>query len=156
MPMNSNEFEILCYVVGPPQTPATFTLVNSTDTSIVVECIPRYNGGHEQTFNMQYRIVNESKIWITKEIPQYNKQTYTLSELQSDTWYELRLFAENKFDKSSVTDIQSISTRPSIEKGMACRESVFCFLIFSIFYAKVGGGRYHISNHLTKITLILR
>ena len=122
----------------------------------MVEWIPKYNGGHEQTFNIQYRIVNESKIWITQEIPQYNKQTYTLSELQSDTWYELRLFAENKFDKSSVTDIQSISTRPSIEKGMACRESVFCFLIFSIFYAKVGGGRYHISNHLTKITLILR
>jgi hypothetical protein len=55
----------------------------------VVEWIPKYNGGHEQTFNIQYRIVNESKIWITKEIPQYNKQTYTLSELQSDTWYVL-------------------------------------------------------------------
>jgi hypothetical protein len=99
----------------------------------VVEWIPKYNGGHEQTFNIQYRIVNESRIWMTHAIPKYNKQTYILSGLKDDTWYELRLFAENKFDKSSVTDIQSISTRPSIEKGMACRESVFCFLIFSIF-----------------------
>ena len=87
----------------------------------MIEWIPGYNGGHEQTFSIQYRIVNESKIWITKEIPEYNKPTYTLSGLQGDTWYELRMFAENKFDKSSATDIQSISTEPSIEKGMPSR-----------------------------------
>jgi hypothetical protein len=45
---------------------------------------------------------------MTHAIPQYNKQTYILSGLKDDTWYELRLFAENKIDKSSVTDIQSI------------------------------------------------
>jgi hypothetical protein len=78
-----------CYVVGRPQTRTHFTLVSSTETSIVVEWIPGYNGGHEQTFNIHYRIVNESKIWITKEIPEYNKQTYTLSGLQGDTWHEL-------------------------------------------------------------------
>ena len=91
----------------------------------MVEWIPGYNGGHEQTFRIQYRIINESKMWITQEIPEYNKQTYILSDLQGDTWYELRMFAENKFDKSSVTDIQSISTEPSIEKGMQYRISKF-------------------------------
>ena len=60
---------------------------------------------------------------MTQEIPQYSKQTYILSGLQSDTWYELRMFAENKFDRSSVTDIQSIRTIPSIEKGMPSRIS---------------------------------
>jgi hypothetical protein len=35
------------------------------------------------------------------------------------------MFAENKLDKSSATDIQSISTEPSIEKGMPSRISVF-------------------------------
>ena len=74
---------------------------------------------------MQYRIINESKAWITQVIPQYNKQTYTLSGLQGDTWYELRMFAENKFYRISVTDMQSISTEPSIEKGMPSRVSVF-------------------------------
>jgi hypothetical protein len=76
----------------------------------VVEWIPGYNGGHEETFRIQYRVVNESQIWITQEIPLYNNQPYILSGLQSDTWYELRMFAENKLDRSSVTDIQSIST----------------------------------------------
>ena len=32
----------------------------------------------------------------------------------------------------------------------------FVFSYLAYFYTKVGGGRYHIGNHLTKITLILR
>jgi hypothetical protein len=97
----------------------------------VVEWIPRYNGGHEQTFNIQYRIINESKIWTTQEIPKYNRQTYTLSGLQSDTWYELRMLAKNEYDESSVTDMQSILTdSTSVEKGMPSGVSVFCYLSF--------------------------
>jgi hypothetical protein len=38
---------------GPPQTPTNFTLVSSTDTSIVVEWIPGYNGGHEKICDTQ-------------------------------------------------------------------------------------------------------
>ena len=97
----------------------------------MVEWTPGYNGGREQTFNIEYRIINESKIWTTQEIPKYNRQTYTLSELQSDTWYELRMFAENELNKSSVTDIQSIST-DSVEKGMPSGVSLFCYLTFFI------------------------
>ena len=99
------------------------TLVSSTDTSIVVEWIPGYNGGHEQNFSIHYRIVNESKAWITQEIPQHNRQTYTLSGLQAGTWYELRMFAENKLDTSSITDIQSMATGKT---RMLSR--IFCFL----------------------------
>ena len=114
------------YVVGPPQTPTNFTIVSFTDTSIVVDWIPGYNGGHEHTFNIQYRIVNESKIWITKKILQYNRQTYTLSGLQGVTGYELSMFAENKFDRSLVTYIQLISTMPSVVKGVSLRVSIIC------------------------------
>ena len=84
----------------------------------MIEWIPGYNGGNEQTFNIQYRIINESKIWTTREIPNYNRQTYILVGLQGDKWYELRMFAENRFDRSLVTDIQSISTMPDVEKGI--------------------------------------
>jgi hypothetical protein len=99
----------------------------------VVEWIPGYNGGHEQTFNIQYRIIDESKIWTTREIPKHNRQSYTLLELQSDTWYELRMFAKNELNKSSVTDIQSISTdSTSVEKGMPSGVSLFCYLTFFI------------------------
>ena len=100
--VNSNKFEIICYVVGAPRTPTNFTLVSSTDTSIVIEWIPGYNGGHEQTFNIQYRVVNESTIWNTQKISLYNKQTYILSGLHSGTWYELRMFASNKAFRSPV------------------------------------------------------
>jgi hypothetical protein len=43
------------------------------------------------------------------------------------------MFAENKVYRSSVTYIQSISTVPSVEKGMPSRVSVFCFLTLNIF-----------------------
>ena len=101
----------------------------------MVEWIPGYNGGHEQTFNIQYRIVNASTIWITQEIPNYNRETHTLSGLRGDTWYELRMFAKNKFDKSSVTDIQSISTVSSIEKGI----KICSFTLSMCFYPTVWG-----------------
>ena len=82
----------------------------------MAEWIPGYNGGYEQTFNIQYRIINES--WITQKIPKYNRQSYTLVGLEGDKWYELRMFAENKFDRSLVTYIQSISTMPAVENGI--------------------------------------
>jgi hypothetical protein len=102
----------------------------------VVEWIPGYNGRHEQTFNIQYRIINESKTWFTQQIPQYNKQTCTLSGLQGDTWYELRMFAENKFDRSSATYIQSISTVPSLKKGMPSSVSSICSFTLSTYVFK--------------------
>jgi hypothetical protein len=114
----------------------------------VIEWIPGYDGGHEQTFKIQYRIVNKSKIWMTQEIPPYDKKTYILSGLQSNTWYELRMFAENKFDRSSVTDIQSKSTLPSIEKGISSRVSVFCFLTFLAHLAK---GNVSFCHHLASV-----
>ena len=85
-----------------------------------------YNGGDEQTFNIQYRIINESKIWTTQEIPKYIRQNYTLVGLQGDAWYKPRKFAENKFDRSRVTYIQSISTMPDVEKGIFFRVLIFC------------------------------
>jgi hypothetical protein len=43
------------------------------------------------------------------------------------------MFAENELNKSSVTDIQSISTdNTSVEKGMPSGVSVFCYLSFFI------------------------
>jgi hypothetical protein len=50
----------------------------------------------------------------------------TLSGLQGDTGYELRMFAENRIDRSPVTDIKLISTMPSVVKGMSFRVSMFC------------------------------
>jgi hypothetical protein len=105
----------------------------------VIKWIPGYNGGDEQTFNIQYRIINESKIWTTQEIPKYNRQTYTLVGLQGDTWYKLRMFAKNKFDRSRVTYIQSISTMPAVAKGIFFRVFIFCS-IKNIGFLPTNGG----------------
>ena len=105
----------------------------------MIEWIPGYNGGDEQTFNIQYRIINESKIWTTQEIPKYNRQNYTLIGLQGDTWYKLRMFAKNKFDRSCVTYIQNISTMPAVAKGIFFRVFIFCS-IKNIGFLPTNGG----------------
>jgi hypothetical protein len=105
----------------------------------VIEWIPGYNGGDEQTFNIQYCIINESKIWTTQEIPKYNRQNYTLIGLQGDTWYKLRMFAKNKFDRSRVTYIQNISTMPAVAKGIFFRVFIFCS-IKNIGFLPTNGG----------------
>ena len=91
----------------------------------MIELISVYNDGHEQTSNIQYRIVNESRIWITQKIPQYNRQTYILSGLQGDTWYELRMFASKKGFRRPVTGVQRTTT--SKQRMLYL---IFCFLIF--------------------------
>jgi hypothetical protein len=51
------------------------------------------------------------------------------------------MFAENKFDSSLATYIQSISRMPSVEKGMIFyRVSKFCFVLENIgFHLTIGG-----------------
>jgi hypothetical protein len=71
------------------------TRINRYNRSKFSKWIPGYNGGHEQTFNIQYRVVNESTIWNTQKISLYNKQTYILSGLQSGTGYNRSKFAND-------------------------------------------------------------
>ena len=105
--------------------------------AFVIDTVPEYNGGQEQTFNIHYRIVNETKTWLPQKIQQYNRQTYTLSGLQSNTRYELRMFAENKIDRSLVTNIQRKSTMSFV--GMSFRVSIFCSIKDIEFHPTIKG-----------------
>jgi hypothetical protein len=74
-----------CHISVHPQTPANFSLVSSTETSILVEWTPGYSGEHEQTFYLEYRACR-TETWSLKEISHNTKQltslTYVLSGLQ--------------------------------------------------------------------------
>ena len=91
-----------------------------TDSSITVTWIPGYNGGHQQTFHLQYR-VSGSDEWKLVDIPNNHKEeqsdlmSYTLTELQDETLYELRMYAVNKFNSSLHTQI--IEKQTSAAKG---------------------------------------
>ena len=104
-----------------PQTPANFSLVSSTETSILVEWTPGYSGEHEQTFYLEYRTFR-TETWSLKEISHNTKQltslTYVLSRLQDSTLYELKMYSKNMFGRSLSTDIDIIQTKEKLDKGM--------------------------------------
>jgi hypothetical protein len=110
-----------CHISVLPQTPANFSLVSSTETSILVEWTPGYSGDHEQTFYLEYR-ARRTETWSLKEISHNTKQvtslTYVLSGLQDNTLYELKMYSKNMFGRSLSTDIDIIQTKEKLDKGM--------------------------------------
>ena len=110
-----------CHISVHPQTPANFSLVSSTETTILVEWIPGYNDGQKQTFYLEHR-VRGAKTWSLKEISHNTKQltslTYVLSGLQDSTLYELKMYSKNMLGRSLSTDIDIIQTKEKLDKGM--------------------------------------
>ena len=110
-----------CHISVHPQTPANFSLVSATETSILVEWIPGYKDDHEQTFYLEYRACR-TETWSLKEIS-YNTKlltslTYVLSGLQDSTLYELKMYSKNMFGRSLSTAIDIIQTSEKQEKGI--------------------------------------
>ena len=110
-----------CHISVYPQTPANFNLVSSTETSILVEWTPGYNGEHEQTLYLEYR-ARRTETWSLKEISDNTKQltslTYVLSGLQDSTLYELQMYSKNMLGRSLSTGRDIIQTRNKQEKGI--------------------------------------
>jgi hypothetical protein len=110
-----------CHISVLPQTPANFSLVSSTETSILVEWTPGFKDDHEQTFYLEYRACR-TESWSLKEISrntkQLTRQTYVLSGLQDSTLYELKMYSKNMFGRSLSTDIDNIHTSEKQEKGI--------------------------------------
>jgi hypothetical protein len=110
-----------CHISVHPQTPANFSLVSSTETTILVEWTPGYSGDHEQTFYLEYRTFR-TETWSAKEISQNTKQltslTYVLSGLQDSTLYELQMYSKNMLGRSLSTGRDIIQTRNKQEKGI--------------------------------------
>jgi hypothetical protein len=110
-----------CHISVHPQTPANFSLVSSTETSILIEWTPGYSGDHEQTFYLEYRTFR-TETWSLKELSRNTKQltslTYVLSGLQDSTLYELQMYSKNMFGRSFSTGRDIIQTRNKQEKGI--------------------------------------
>ena len=110
-----------CYISVLLQTPANFSLVSSTETTILVEWTPGYTDDHEQTFYLEYRACR-TETWSLKEISYNAKQltsiTYVLSGLQDSTLYALKMDSKNMFGRSLSTDIDIIQTSEKQETGI--------------------------------------
>ncbi|CAC5403968.1 unnamed protein product [Mytilus coruscus] len=107
------QHEVILEHASAPETPSNFTVIGLGENSITVQWIPGYDRGQSQTFYIEYRIIGRS-VWMFHEIVSSNKldfpKVYTLFGLQEKTSYELRMYAENIFNRSQRTDIQIQTT----------------------------------------------
>lgn len=104
------------FTKGPPETPTNFSVSDETESTVNLHWIPAFDGGHDQWFCVQYRIVGtqpwqEAKISDPIQFTVYELQSFTLPGLQGGTSYEIRVYAENKYNKSLPTDTEKISTK---------------------------------------------
>ncbi|XP_076110861.1 kin of IRRE-like protein 3 [Mytilus galloprovincialis] len=110
------QHEVTLESASAPETPSNFTIIGSGETSITVQWIPGYDGGQIQTYYVQYCITGTS-IWFQQEIKTSNQldlyKVYTLTGLQDETSYELRMYAKNKINQSQHTNVEAIRTQSS-------------------------------------------
>lgn len=104
------------YPEGPPDEPYNFTYIDVTESAVTLQWLPGYDGGHEQTFVIQYRI-KDLKVWNEKQVSKYDlfssvgSNIFTLTGLDAGKLYEIRMYSRNKIGRSLSSDIQKVSTR---------------------------------------------
>lgn len=88
-------------------------MVSVRQTSVTVTWKSADNGGYQQTFYLEYKVL-ASSIWIQRKmsITVYGGEfeAYELSGLQTFTYYNLRIFAANKINKSLPSIILTTQT----------------------------------------------
>ena len=91
------------------------TTTTASSTSITVQWIPGFDGGHPQTFTVEYR-KDQSDKWVQISISGENRnlsittQSFTVTGLQPGTLYYVRMFAFNLLNQSEYTAIHTVWT----------------------------------------------
>lgn len=114
--------------IGPPEKPQYLRVSNTTEDKLQLRWIPGFDGGHVQTFMIEYRI-EKTDPWTIKTvdstISNYDPQIYELSGLQSAILFEIRLCAKNKIGTSPNTESIKVSTSNSGKKLSNTNQSLF-------------------------------
>lgn len=100
----------------PPEKPQYLRATNTTENKLQLRWIPGFDGGHDQTFILEYRNGETGswmKITVDSSTSDDDPQIYELSGLQSSKLYEIKLCAENKIGTSPNTDSIMVSTSNS-------------------------------------------
>ncbi|CAC5416363.1 unnamed protein product [Mytilus coruscus] len=82
-----------------PEAPQNFSVETTTFQSVNISWIAGFNGGHEQTFSVQYKATDDIK-WDTKTVHTNDIKTgstvyFTLDQLRPDTSYQVIVVSKN-------------------------------------------------------------
>lgn len=111
----SKRILIYLYDSGPPEKPQFLRATQTTAYTLELRWIPGFDGGHDQTFVIQYITKTGSCVNITVNPTDSDDdpQIYELSGLQPSNVYEVKLCSQNKIGTSPHTDPIMVSTSHS-------------------------------------------
>ncbi|XP_063441916.1 neural cell adhesion molecule 1-like [Mytilus trossulus] len=132
-----------------PETPQNISVVTTTFRSVNISWIAGFNGGHEQTFSVQYKATDDVK-WNTKSLQNNDIKTgstvyYTLDQLKPDTSYQVVVVSKNlqgqrnasfEFKTEVEPTVQSPSKSASMTPifiGIGCVIAVILIVVSSLY-----------------------
>lgn len=102
-----------------PEVPSEFRVDGNylTETSVLLQWKPGFNGGPKQTFIIMYKKSSDQK-WINITVADTGETSmnYTLSSLVSGSHYTVVIFSRNRIGDSTFSRNTTFST-----KGKYCK-----------------------------------
>ncbi|XP_052215140.1 neural cell adhesion molecule 2-like [Dreissena polymorpha] len=99
-----------------PEIPKESQISRIGKTELIVEWIPGFNGGENQTFTIRYKVLGDGS-WIIIPI-NVSKHIWTIDGLASGITYQIQIRAQNKIGESDWTQAINITTLvDAVDKG---------------------------------------
>ncbi|XP_071132688.1 protein turtle-like [Mytilus edulis] len=98
-----------------PQTPKNITIVSVGETGLTIQWVPVDDEDYQLIYHIEHKL-SISSMWVRKEINvrdieiSNTKLLYELVGLQTSTYYDVRIVAENSFNKSLPSAIITAKT----------------------------------------------
>ncbi|VDI77324.1 acylglycerol kinase [Mytilus galloprovincialis] len=89
-----------------PEAPLYFSVEKTTSISVNLSWIVGFNGGHEQTFSIQFKTTDSdqaTKIVQTSDTKTGSKVYYILDQLKPDTMYHVMVLSTNKYGNRNAS-----------------------------------------------------
>ncbi|GIY78377.1 hypothetical protein CDAR_85942, partial [Caerostris darwini] len=98
-----------------PHAPTNVT-VNTSTVAATLTWLPAYDGGHEQTYVIWYRLADQGDSdWRTIRVYPDGATTFTVYNLQADTEYDFQVLSRNKLGDGMFSPIIRAKTKFSPE-----------------------------------------
>ncbi|XP_052218292.1 nephrin-like [Dreissena polymorpha] len=109
--IGSTEQTFVIQVKEEPAIPEQFGIPENTitDSSVIVEWKPGFNGGDDQWFVIGYKQHTGEK-WTYKTILEHIERI-SIEDLVAGTSYQFIMYAENSIGKSAETNVITVTTR---------------------------------------------
>ncbi|XP_052073959.1 neural cell adhesion molecule 1-like [Mytilus californianus] len=113
--IGSDNLTISLHSASCPETPEIIQIMPEK-TQVIVQWIPKFHGGFQQSFHIQYRR-RDVQYWNTKHVQDHTMNIYSIDGLTPGTEYLIRIYSSNRKGNSSFSDKKPFRTDATNEHG---------------------------------------